>query len=276
MKIGLAGPVTPYRGGIAHFTTLLAKKLIEAGHDVQVVSFKKQYPAWLYPGENDKDDSPGRERVDAEYLLTPLNPISWYRSVKALLDFQPQQVIIPWWVTIWGPAFRFLTIRLKRRGIPVTILIHNTLPHEARPLDRWLARRALEKADRYVVMTEKEKGRLLSLLPGAKNIWVAPLPIFHTFKPTVLTQPETRQSLGLLTEQLVLLHFGLIRPYKGLGVLIDALKIIIDKGEKVQLLIVGEFWDEKTNYLKQIEALGLEQQVKIFDSYVPDDDIATF
>lgn len=34
MKLTLIGPVTPYRGGIAHFTTILAKKLIEACHEV--------------------------------------------------------------------------------------------------------------------------------------------------------------------------------------------------------------------------------------------------
>ena len=74
MKISMIGPVYPYRGGISHFTTMLAKKLIAAGHEVQVISFKKQYPAWFYPGESDKDYSASRERVDAEYLLTPLIP----------------------------------------------------------------------------------------------------------------------------------------------------------------------------------------------------------
>ncbi|MGI5881199.1 MAG: hypothetical protein ACOX6L_11590, partial [Syntrophomonadaceae bacterium] len=67
----------------------LAKKLIEAGHELQVISFKKQYPAWLYPGESDRDYSPGRERVDAEYLLTPLNPLSWYLALKTITTFQP-------------------------------------------------------------------------------------------------------------------------------------------------------------------------------------------
>jgi glycosyltransferase involved in cell wall biosynthesis len=276
MKIGMLGPVYPYRGGIAHFTTLLAKKLIEAGHEVQVISFKKQYPAWLYPGESDKDHSPGREKVPADYLLTPLNPLSWRRTVRALDAFQPQQVIVPWWVTIWGPAFRYIITRLKRHDIPTTALIHNTMPHEARLLDRLLARRALERADRYIVMTEKEKERLLSLLPDAENIQVVPLPIFHAFKPTPLTPQEARQSLGLPPDQPVLLYFGFIRPYKGLGVLIDALKILTERGIGAHLLVVGEFWEEKATYLSQIARLGLQDQVHIHDAYIPDDEIAPF
>ena len=72
MKITLIGPVFPYRGGIAHFTTLLAKELVQSGNDIQTVSFKKQYPAWLYPGESDKDYSETREKVEAEFIITPL------------------------------------------------------------------------------------------------------------------------------------------------------------------------------------------------------------
>lgn len=276
MKISLIGPVFPYRGGIAHFTTLLAKKLKEAGHEVQVISFKKQYPAWLYPGKSDKDTSPEREKVDAEYLIAPLAPLSWHRTIKAITDFHPDQIIISWWVTFWGLAFQHIMAHLKMLKFSITTLIHNTIPHETRPWDRYLARRTLKFSDRYIVMTEKEKGRLLKLLPEAKDIQIAPLPIFNAFKPSVLTQPEARHSLGLPPDKPVLLHFGLIRPYKGLGVLIDALKIMVDRGETVLLLIVGEFWEDKTNYLSQIKALGLEGHVKIYDSYIPDDEIAPF
>ena len=276
MKISLIGPVYPYRGGIAHFTTLLAKKLIEAGHEVQVVSFKKQYPAWLYPGKSDKDHSPGREKVQAAYLLTPLNPFTWRRTVREIVAFEPKQVIVPWWVTFWGPAFRFVITRLKRRGILVTVLIHNTMPHEARFLDRFLARRTLGEADRYIVMTEKEKGRLLALLPEARDIYIAPLPIYHAFKPTGLSKPQVREQLKLSSDQKILLYFGFVRPYKGLKVLVEALRILLDRDVNTHLLVVGEFWEGKSAYLNQIQDLGLSNRVQIFDTYIPDDEVAAF
>ena len=276
MKIGLIGPVTPYRGGIAHFTTLLAKKLIEAGHEVRVISFKKQYPAWLYPGESDKDHSPGRERVAADYLLTPLNPLTWHKTVKALVEFQPQQVIIPWWVTIWGPAFRYIITRLKRRGIPSTILIHNTMPHEARPLDRFLAHRTLETADRYIVMTEKEKGRLLSLLPEAKTIAIVPHPIYQMFNVSHTDPKIIREHLKLPVDKPLLLFFGFVRPYKGLAVLLDALQLINNRGHEVHLLVAGEFWGNRQVYDQQIDRVGLSDCVHIFDSYIPDNEVSKF
>jgi len=276
MRLSLLGPVFPYRGGIAHFTTLLAKKLMEAGHKVQVISFKKQYPGWLYPGASDKDHSPGRAQVDADYLLTPLNPFSWRKTVTAIVGFQPQQVILPWWVTFWGPAFGYLLKRLNRKGIPVSILIHNTLPHEAGPLDRFLAKRVLQQADRFIVMTEKEKARLLALLPGTREIDIAPLPIYHAFKPTPLARESLRQQMDLPANQPVILYFGIVRPYKGLGVLIDALKVIAEEGREVHLLIVGEFWEDQAPYMDQIQKLGLSDRVHLYARYIPDDEVAGF
>ena len=56
MKVALVGPVYPYRGGIAHYTTMLARALAEK-HETLVVSFRRQYPNWLYPGKSDRDPS---------------------------------------------------------------------------------------------------------------------------------------------------------------------------------------------------------------------------
>lgn len=276
MKISLIGPVFPYRGGIAHFTTLLAKKLAEAGHEVQVISFSKQYPAWLYPGKSDKDTSPEREKVDAEYLLAPLSPLSWRKSIKAITDFHPEQVIVSWWVTFWGPAFHHIIRRLKRRGVPITMLIHNTIPHEIRPWDRFLARRTLQNADRYIVMTEKEKMRLQALLPDVKKVLIIPHPIYRMFKPCPFTKEEVRNQLGLPADQPVLLFFGFVRPYKGLPELIQALKVIHNSNHNIHLLVAGEFWDSRAIYDQRIKDLGLTDFVHIHDRYIPDDEAAQY
>lgn len=276
MKISLIGPVTPYRGGIAHFTTFLANQLIESGHDVQVISFKKQYPAWLYPGKSDKDYSPGREKVEAAFLLNPLKPWTWWKTVKAIKAFHPDEIIIPWWVTFWGPAFRNISKRLSREGFHITYLIHNTIPHDACWFDKWLARRTLEQADRFIVMTEKEKQRLMDLLPTAKVIEVASLPVFAPFPPSGLTKEKVRENLHLPAGSPILLFFGFVRPYKGLNVLIEALKILHTKGTPAHLLVVGEFWNDKQRYIDQIAESGLTDFVHIEDQYVPDDEVSIY
>lgn len=280
MKITLIGPVYPYRGGIAHFTSMLASKLIEAGHDVQMISFKKQYPLWLYPGESDKDYSEGRETIDTNYLLTPFNPISWKKTVETILNFKPQKVVIPWWVTFWGPAFHHIISRLKKKGIPSTILIHNTLPHEAKAYDRFLARWTLKEAENFIVMTQKEKERLIGLLPpiehAGSNVEVVPHPVYQVFKPTGTDKNTLRSKFGLPTEQQVMLFFGFVRPYKGLDDLLEAHKILITRGHQIRLIVAGEFWENIEKYKHKIDSLGLTNFVKIINEYIPDDEAAQY
>jgi hypothetical protein len=107
LKIVIVGPVYPYRGGIAHYTARLATEL-SACHDVRVLSFLKQYPAWLYPGHTDRDPSQKTIEVPAEYLLAPLNPLAWWRSAAWIRRMKPDLVIFQWWITFWSPAYSAL------------------------------------------------------------------------------------------------------------------------------------------------------------------------
>ena len=68
MKVALIGPVYPYRGGISHHTTMLARHL-SAVSECRVISFKRQYPKRIYPGRTDIDPSREIMQVDAEYGL---------------------------------------------------------------------------------------------------------------------------------------------------------------------------------------------------------------
>jgi glycosyltransferase involved in cell wall biosynthesis len=185
-------------------------------------------------------------------------------------------VVLPWWVTFWGPAFTHIIAGLKRSQILVTMLIHNTMPHEARFWDQFLAKRTLRGADRYIMMTRKEKARLESLLPGVQNIQIAPLPIYHAFKAHQGSRDEIRRSLGLPDCAPVILFFGFVRPYKGLDILIEAFSILIQRIKSAQLLIVGEFWHDKNYYLSMIKRLRLQGHVHIHDKYIPDDSVAPY
>ena len=276
MKISLIGPVYPYRGGIAHFTTLFARQLAQTGNNIQVVSFKKQYPAWLFPGKSDKDYSKTREKVDAEFIINPFNPLSWHNAVKSILSFHPQKVIIPWWVTVWGPCFHHIISTLKRHGISTDVLVHNVIPHEDNPIDRWITKWTLTQASHFVVMTSKEKERLQNILAEPPQIDIVPHPIYQQFTPTMKGKPELRNNLGLPEEKKFVLFFGIIRPYKGLLDLIEAFKLINEKDKDIHLIIAGEYWDDREKYIHKISDLGLQNIIHLFDYYIPDDEAAQF
>jgi glycosyltransferase involved in cell wall biosynthesis len=69
----------------------------------------------------------------------------------------------------------------------------------------------------------------------------------------------------------ILLFFGLVRPYKGLDVLLEALARV---QRPLHLIIAGEFWTDEVAYREQIEALGLATAVTILNKYVPDEEVA--
>jgi len=274
-NIVLIGPVYPYRGGIAHYTTLLAKTFAKQNQPVKVISFRRQYPAWLYPGESDRDPSQNPLQVEAEYLLDPLYPWTWWATAQKIAAIQPSLVIIQWWTTFWALAFAALAFLLRRQKVPVLFIIHNVMPHEARPWDKWLARLALKQAQRFLVMTEREQERLLSLLPQAQTIKL-PHPVYDMFAGQKIPQAQARKNLGLEPDGPVLLFFGIIRPYKGLRVALEALGKLRQHGQKVSLLVAGEFWEPVSEYTRLAQDLGVLEQIKINNRYIPDEEIGQY
>jgi len=67
----------------------------------------------------------------------------------------------------------------------------------------------------------------------------------------------------------ILLFFGIVRPYKGLYYLIDALAHV---QEPCHLVIAGEFWDDVATYENQINALGLTEKITLINRYIPNEE----
>jgi glycosyltransferase involved in cell wall biosynthesis len=275
MNVLLIGPVYPYRGGIAQYTAHLAQALAEAGHTAQILSFKQQYPAWLYPGKSDREPDQQPRPANASYQLHPLYPWTWPQAAQQATRLQPDRIIIQWWTTFWAPAYASLAGRLRRSGFAPTYLIHNTLPHEPRPWDAPLARLALRQGCAFIVQSPREQARLETFLnpirpPRAAQpkVFLCHLPSYDRFAETPVSQAEARCQLGLPPANPLLLCFGLVRPYKGLHDLLDALAQLRDRQPAIHLLVAGEFWSDKRSYLDQIAALGLTGQVHILDRYL--------
>ena len=273
MKFTLIGPVYPYRGGIAHYTTQLAISCRENGHDCKVISFKRQYPSWLYPGGSDLDPSTYAVRIDADYLLDPIYPWTWIQTTKEIKEQDSDLVILQWWTTYWSLPFAVLTRQLKNSGLPVVYLVHNVLPHEEKPFDRWLTRWTLSPANGYILQTEHEQQRLLKLLPNA-ICEISPHPVYSMLTSLKIEKSQARQELGLPMDNPVFLFFGIVRPYKGLKYLIEAMAIIKAHGVTPYLLVAGDFWQDRKQYEQQIESLGLLENIRLDDRYIPDEEAA--
>lgn len=273
MKVTLVGPVYPYRGGIAHYTTHLALALKSSGHACDVISFRRQYPARLYPGGSDKDPSQSALKVPADYLLDPLYPWTWRASGQHILQQNPDLVVLQWWTTWWTLPFAYLARWFQHKHVPLVYIIHNVLPHEEKFWDRPLVKLALSRAAGFVVQTQRENERLKSLYPRARSEIVAH-PAYTMLTSQRIDKSEARKRLGFQLEQPLILFFGFVRPYKGLKYLIEAVSLLKTEGLTLNLLVAGDFWEDRNMYDEQIKVAGLSDHVRLDDRYIPDEDAA--
>jgi glycosyltransferase involved in cell wall biosynthesis len=262
-RIVLIGPVLPYRGGISQHTTMLHRAMTGLAEHL-TISFSRQYPGWLFPGESDKDPAyENRTEPGVEYLIDSLNPFTWRKAVARASNFKADIAVIPWWTVFWAPCFGYLARGLKRSGIEVVFFCHNVVEHESAGWKSVLTRRVLKHGARFVVHTREDEANLKRLLPGSE-VSVHPHPIYDQFPQPQKTLPKRRG--------LELLFYGFVRPYKGLDTLIEAMGRL--KGEDIQLTVAGEFWEGEEDTRARIKELGIEDQVEIRAGYHSDQESA--
>lgn len=278
MRISVVGPTYPYRGGIAHYTTLLVRHLRQAGHTAPLYSFTRQYPRWLFPGKTDKDPSSTPLRVDCEYILDPMNPITWLRLVQRVRADNPDLLVLQWWVPYWTPCLATIAHMIRRETrTKIAIICHNVMPHEGGGFfDRRLALTVLRRGDALIVHSEQDRYKLLALLPEA-HVFKAQIPSYGELVHQVdeAGASALRRELGLPEGTPILLFFGFVRPYKGLEYLIQALPLIRAQ-LPAHLLVVGEFWSSAEFYERYAREFGIEQHITFVNRYVPNEELQPY
>ena len=262
-RVAVVGPVPPIRSGIARHTAATAQALAQLA-EVRVWSFSRQYPDWLYPGDSERAaDLRPPERLAVECSMDGVNPLSWRKTASQIAQWQPDLAVFPAWTFFLAPALGAVARSLRRRGVPVSVIVHNAVDHEAAWWKNRLSRWQLTQADRYVTHNDALASALRDVIPDAP-IEVFPHPVFDDF-------PRPRGTLARRAG-LELLFYGLVRPYKGLDIAIEALAF---SGRRdVRLTIAGEFWQGVEQTQAQVVRLGLEDMVEIIPGHVSDADTA--
>lgn len=157
MRIVIIGPSYPFRGGIAQHTSLLANELIKH-HDVKFISYTRQYPKFIFPGQSDKDyESSPLFTGKIDYIIDSINPITLIKAIYKTLKYSPHILILPWWVTYWAPHYIIITnlIRLFS-DIRIVFICHNVIEHESSLLKKLITKFAL-KSDICLLRNQKTK-----------------------------------------------------------------------------------------------------------------------
>lgn len=271
MKIAVLSPFYPYRGGIAQFSAMLYTTLEKEGHEVKAFNFKRLYPGILFPGKTQYvEESDKAIAIPSERLLDSVNPFSYGKTVKAIRAFQPDVLIIAYWMSFFVPAYAHIANRMKKHCKVVT-LIHNAIPHEPRFFDKPLASMLFKESDSFVVMSDTVRDDLLTLKRDAHYIY-NPHPLYDHFGEKLDPQ-EARRRLALPEGKKTLLFFGLIRDYKGLDLLIDAMAELDDS---YQLVIAGESYGSFEKYQTSINHSPACHRIQVHNRYIGDEEIPLF
>lgn len=275
-RITVVGPVYPHRGGIAHYTACMARALSESGCAVQLISFRRLYPRWLFPGKSQFDPSSRPVEFPSERILSPLNPLTWLVALRAIARFSPDLVVLAWWHSWFFPLTVFMLGWLRwvqrRRAV---LLCHNIGSHDHRVADS-LAWPILSRLPYGHIVHQSDGPRRILALNAKARVVCSPHPVYETFCDDAVTRDEARRRLNLDPAAEVCLVFGLVRRYKGLDIAIEATGLLRDQRSLLRLIVAGEFYEPRDPYDRMIQRLGLAGRVVVHNRYVPNEEVAAY
>ena len=277
-KVIIIGPAHPLRGGgITTFNQRLAKEFNDLGDDCSIYSFSLQYPSFLFPGKTQYTDDPAPEDLKIFSVINSINPLNWIKIGNRIRKERPDIVVVRYWLPFMGPALGTILKKIKKNGhTRIVCIADNIIPHEHRPGDTAFTKYFLNQCDAFITMSEHVMNDLRKFVPKEKPARLVHHPLYDNFGE-IVSKIAAREKLKIKTDELIILFFGFIRKYKGLDILLDAMKILKEnaksKTQNPKLLVAGEFYEDEKTYLQQINRLGLSDDVILRTDFIPDSEV---
>lgn len=204
-------------------------------------------------------------------------PIDWGNALRLIRHFQPDVVHVQWGMV---PAIDALAFRaLHRMGIRVIFTVHDIRPHYGALRRALLSTRPLLRlADDLVVHTLANKWELCEIaqVPPERVHHIQQGHVMNWSGPP-LSRAEARKRLEL-PDAPIILFFGVVKPYKRLEMLLDALVLIRQRLPTALLLIAGRPEGSFAAYEHAIDRLGLGSAHAVLRrlGYIPETDVPTY
>ncbi len=269
MKIIIVGPAYPLRGGIANLNEALYYELKKAGHQVEIVSFKLQYPALLFPGKTQYDNSSVIPDIKIQTLINSINPYTWYKTARYITAQKPDLVIMRYWLPFMGPCLGSIAKKIKKYT-RIIALCDNIIPHEKRPGDHFFTKYFIKHCHAFIAMSKSVLDDL-NYFDKSKPRKLLYHPVYNIFGNKV-SKTEAVKKLNLDENFKYILFFGIIRKYKGLDLLLSAYQKSELYLHHVKLIIAGEFYDKTEDYLDLINKLPKESII-LHNHFIKSEDV---
>ena len=238
---------------------------------VSAINYIKLYPSFLFPGKT--------QFLTEEFenystrIFHPYNPFNWKKTASNVLSQNTEHLVICYWHPFFAAALSRI-VKFTKAGNPqvkVTILAHNVQPHEKFPFGRVLTTNLFNAADQVIVLSEQsilESKKLKLKVPVHKLFH----PVYDQDFPKE-NKAELRSRYGFDPGDRILLFFGLIRKYKGLDLMIEALNKLNLQQLQIKPLIAGEFYIDKAQILERINPEHRDSYT-VIDRFITNEEIA--
>ena len=274
-KVFIIGPAYPLRGGLASFNQRLAEAFMQEDYDCTIYSFSLQYPSFLFPGTTQFSTEPAPINIKIKTVINSINPLNWIRIGLIIKNECPDIILVRYWLPFMGPSLGTILRLARRKGhTKIVSLTDNIIPHEKRPGDKLFTKYFLGACDGFITMSDKVLADL-RIFEMAKPAKLVQHPLYDNFGAPI-SKSFARKNLGLSENDKIILFFGFIRNYKGLDMLLDAMKDSRIKENGIKLLIAGEFYEDAKPYQEQIEKLDIGEQLILRTDFIPDSEVKNY
>jgi len=164
---------------------------------------------------------------------------------------------------------------LQKKSVTVIWTIHNLYNHEVldRDLERHFRKELSAQVDKVLLHHPKLLVELSEWLHPKARIELLEHGSYIGFYENTISAEQARISLGFSSEDVVIVVFGQIRPYKDLNSYIPALENAMQYDPRLKLLIAGKIGCDLTEQaIRQIPT----EQIKVVDRFIDDDEYQTF
>lgn len=274
-KIIIIGPAYPLRGGgISTFNERLAREFIDEGSDTTIYTFSYQYPSFLFPGESQYSTDPPPEGIPIEIKINSINPLNWIKVGNEIKKIKPDIVVVRYWMPFMAPCLGTILRRIKKnKHTKIICIADNIFPHEKLPGEILLTKYFIKPVDAFITMSEKVLSDLYQFTKN-KPAQFIPHPLYDNFG-TIISKEEARKKLGINQNDKIILFFGFIRKYKGVDILLNAIKILDNESkiENLKLLIAGEFYDDEKNYQALLNDPEIKDHLILHTHFISNTDV---
>jgi glycosyltransferase involved in cell wall biosynthesis len=196
-----------------------------------------------------------------------MSPLSWPAGRACAAAFKADAWIVPYWTWAWAGLWLFL---LRGAHPPAVAVVHNPADHDAGSFRRMAARSVLGQCKALFTHAASLERQLAETFPGVVS---SSYPFPTTPLGSLPDRSAAKTELDLPPGRRMALSLGLIRPYKGVDLLLDAVAKL-PASSNWFVVVAGEPWGGSEGALRQqVRELGLEKRVRLDLRWVPEHEV---